>query len=129
MPLFAGREFTLDEIKGTIKLLDYYRRFLKSECVKCHNPESRHGNLLTKDQARQRLRFLVNVAINRKACIPDVACRKQESSYQMDLWRDCQEVRMHFNAIGRPRIWGLNGKRFRTDEIQKRYGHLLRDNE
>lgn len=120
---FAGKPVTRDEVRATIGLLRYYRRFIASDFEQCKDPESRWGRTLTKPDAERRLAFLVNVAINRKAGIPDVAGRKQESDYQTDLWRDHDELRRHRRERLVP--WGLNGRRFRTPEVQRRFGHLL----
>jgi hypothetical protein len=120
---FAGKQVTNEQIKATTGLLKFYRRFLGSDHERCKNPEQRFGNPMTRDEARDRLAFLVNVAINRKAGIPDVAGRKQESDYQAALWRECHEIRGHFAR--RRKLWGLNGRRFQTDILQARYGHLL----
>jgi hypothetical protein len=128
MPMFAGARCTIEQIRGTIKLLDYYRRFLASDCTRCFNPEQRWPREeMTKDQARRRLRFLTNTSINRKAGVPDVVGRRQTYEYQNTLRRECQQVNDHFNHRRRP--WGLNGRRFETDILQKRYGHIFADYE
>jgi hypothetical protein len=49
--------------------------------------------------------------------------RKLDPSYQTELAHDAQELRDH--AKTRRRLWGLNGRRWRTDVVQKRLGHLL----
>ena len=94
---FAGEPVTKSQVAGTLKLLRYYRDFLASDCELCRNPESQWADTLTKGQARRRLRFLVNTAINRKAGVPDVACRKQDADYQAGLRRDCNRVRDRVN--------------------------------
>src|SRR5208337_1802796 len=101
MPTLAGAEVTVPQIRGTIKLLDYYRRFLKSECGRCVDAEDRHrtGSTMTKEQVRRRLSFLVLTAINRKAGIPD-------PDNDIELWRDCQlvqHVAVHRCCCGYPR--------------------------
>lgn len=119
-PTIAGTPVTIAQVRGTIKLLDFYRRFLKSACERCVNPEDRYGNAMTQAQARRRLSFLVNLAINRKAGIPD-------PEDDIELWRDCQ-LAQHLvhrnNPSGLQWRW-TNMRRFRTRWIQKRYGHLL----
>ena len=79
--MFAGTPTTLETVRATVAMLRFYRAFLASgpEYEKCKNPEFRHGEPMTRDQVRHRLRLLINTAINRKAGIPDVACRKQET--------------------------------------------------
>ena len=123
MPTIAGQEVTLCQVRGTVKLLDYYRRFLKSECRGCYNPEDRYrtGDTMTKEQARRRLSFLVLTAINRKAGIPD-------PDNDIELWRDCQLVQhlVHRNNPSGSQWRWTNMRKFRTRWIQKRYGNLLR---
>jgi hypothetical protein len=102
------------------------RAFLASECERCRDIEDSWGTReYTRDGARARLGFLVNTAINRKAGEPDARCRKQETAYLTKVRRDCEGVRDAVNH--RRRAWGLNGRRWETDEIQARYGHLLGD--
>jgi hypothetical protein len=62
--------------------------------------------------------MLLHVAINRKAGIPDIACRKQESDYQIAIARDCRRV--HDKIRHRVRVY-----QFETAEIRARFGHLL----
>jgi hypothetical protein len=124
MPTLAGAEVTTAQVRGTIKLLDYYRRFLKSECGRCVDAEDRHrtGSTMTKEQVRRRLSFLVLTAINRKAGIPD-------PDNDIELWRDCQLVQ-HLVHRNNPSglVWRWhNMRKFRTRWIQKRYGYLLRE--
>jgi len=52
--------------------------------------------------------------------------RKLNPEYQVELERDAQELREH--AAWRRSLWGLNGRRWRTDAVQRRLGHLLLDN-
>lgn len=123
MPMIAGKAVTLEQVRGTLWMLRYYREFLRSNCERCPNPEDRQGNSLTKDQARRRLAFLINVALNRKAGIDGT-----ERPIDIELWRDCQLVQ---HLIHRNNPSGLqwrwhNMRKFRTDRIQKRYGHLLK---
>jgi hypothetical protein len=128
MAVFAGVGCTVEQIRGTVKLIRYYRQFIRSNYEKCHDPTGQWASdPLTKDRAQRRLTSMIHLAINRKAGIPEVSGRKQESIYQLELRRDCDEIREHRRR--RRRLWGLNGRRFRTDEIQARYGHLLADND
>jgi hypothetical protein len=120
MPTLAGVTVTIPQVKGTLGLLGYYRRFLWSNCTRCRNPEERFWSDMTKEQVRRRLGFLVNTAINRKVGIPD-----PESD--IELWRDCQLVQhlIHRNNPSGLQWRWTNMKKFRTSRIQKRYGHLL----
>lgn len=121
MTAIAGTPVTLPQVRATLKLLRYYRRFLESNSLRCHHPERGGwlGESMSKDEARTRLAFLVNVAINRKAGIPDVVGRKQESDYQVQQYRDCRKVREKISRRVR-----INGG-FETPEIRRRYRHLL----
>lgn len=114
---FAGQMTTLGRIRGTIRLLRYLRLFLASDCSRAKHP-SQWGETLTKIEAGRFLSMLLNVAINRKAGIPDVACRKQESDYRASSWRDCQRVRDRVNRR-------VVVRQFETAEIRRRYGHLI----
>jgi hypothetical protein len=116
---FAGAMTTLGRVRGTIRLLRYLRLFLSSECTRAKHP-SQWGDTLTKPEARRLLSILIHVAISRKAGIPDVACRKQESDYQASLWRDCYAVRDRVNRR-------VIVRRFETAEIRRRYGHLIHE--
>ena len=119
---WAGRWHRKDAITGTLKILRSYRAFLSSaEFTYCPNFDRDNiwsGDVMTKDQVRAHLAFLVNVSINRKANIPDVVGRKQESFYQDRLARDCRAVRERINH--RVRVYS-----FDTREIRNRYRHLL----
>jgi len=97
MPLtIAGKPVTCRQVRHTIKYLRAAR-----------------AGLTIRDAS-----WLVNVAINRKAGIPDVACRKQESDYQASLYRDAARLM----AITRNRV---RHYQFETAEIRGRFGHLL----
>jgi len=126
MIMFAGKAFSAAQIKGATKLLRYYRAFVESDKEEARDPEGQWGyGTITKGQARHRLKYLINVAINRKAGIPDVSCRKQESNYQRDLWWDAHEIRQWRRYRNVPA--GLHRGKFRTAEVQKRCGHIWRE--
>jgi hypothetical protein len=72
MTKIAGCPATAEQIRGTIRMLSYYRNFIRSNCTHCKDPglsgrDAWMGNTMTKEQAQRRLWFLVNTAINRKA--------------------------------------------------------------
>lgn len=104
---FAGKEVTRSQVMGTTLALREYRR------------KANAGDAF----AAGCLAMILHVAINRKAGIPDVPSRKHDTQYQWDLYHDCKEIRDHLAWRRRP--WGLNGRRWRTADIQARYGHLL----
>ena len=122
MPMFAGKSFTIEQIRGTANLLRYYRRFLKSNYERCRVVENADWfpdpDGMTKAKVRRRLAFLVHVAINRKAGVPDAVGRKQDTDYQRSLWRDVRAVRDKVNRR-------VIVRQFETPEIRTRYGHLL----
>ncbi len=107
------------QVRNTINLITYYRRFLRSDCTRMVQPESGWMRTeLSKDEARRRLHFLVNVAINRRAGIPDEQGRKQRHEYQIEQYRDCQAVR---ECVQHRRIV----RQFATRVVRERFGHLL----
>jgi hypothetical protein len=120
----AGSEVTLGQVRATVRMLDYFRRFLRTDVDRMIDPLS--GWMRTEldhDGARAKLAFLIHTAINRRAGVPDRVGRKQEADYQAAIQRDCRGVNDAINHRRRP--WGLNGRRWETDEIQARYGHLV----
>lgn len=59
-------------IAATLATIKHFRAFLSSNCRIMHDPYSGWmKNELTKEQAQKKLTWLINVAINRKAGIPD----------------------------------------------------------
>ena len=57
---------------ATLALLQHFRNFLKSDCAEMRDPyDSWQERMLNKEQARRKLHWLIDVAINRKAGIPD----------------------------------------------------------
>ena len=60
------------QIRATKALLQHFRQFLASDCTHMHNPITGwKRETLDKQQARQKLSWLINIAINRKAGITD----------------------------------------------------------
>lgn len=120
MPFFAGILVTNPQVKATLATLRYYRAFVRSDeqYAECRALERRWDSRLTRQAAQERLGWLVNVAINRKAGIPDVACRKQASDHQAALYRDAGRLM----AITRHRV---RHYQFETAEVRRRFGHLL----
>lgn len=60
------------EIRATLALLRHYRAFSASDCQSMRDPTTGwHGVELDKPAAAHRLRWLVLVAINRKAGVPE----------------------------------------------------------
>jgi hypothetical protein len=109
-------------LRNTIRLLSYYRRFLRSDCRECVDPEdpSPFGRL-TKDRARRRLHFLIDVAVNRKAGIPDEPFPKCAADYQVRLRGDQSRLQ---DVARRVRVY-----QFETAEVRRRFGHFLASRE
>jgi hypothetical protein len=111
-------------------MLRYYRAFLRSdprkyrECAKITIGVRRlrdalfFGQTMDRDETRRWLGHIVNVAINRKAGIPDSGRRKRDPAYQIQLRRDCAYIRKWLNH--RLRFYSLE-----TPEMRRRYGHLV----
>jgi hypothetical protein len=130
MPTIAGEPVTLAEVKGTLSMLRYYRAFLRSdprkygECaritvgVRSARDALFLGQTMDRDETRRWLGYIVNMAINRKAGIPDEGRRKRDPDYQIRLRRDCAYIRNWLNH--RMRFYSLE-----TPEMRKRYGHLV----
>jgi hypothetical protein len=76
------------------------------------------GQTMDRDETRRWLGYIVNIAINRKAGIPDWGCRKRDPEYQIRLRRDCVDVRNWVNH--RMRFYSLE-----TAEIRKRFGDMV----
>ncbi len=105
-------------IRSTVSLLKHFKAFLASKATRMKDPYSEFGVYLNRDQATNKLRWLIHVAINRKAGRPDVPGRKYASDYQARLLRDAGRVRdklKHRVVI----------HQFETREVERRLGHLL----
>ncbi|MBU6231365.1 hypothetical protein KGP36_01750 [Patescibacteria group bacterium] len=78
---YAGKEVSALAVSETARMLRYYRRFIREGLPgqQCRDLEDEwRSNTFTKEQAQQRLSFLVNVAINRKAGLPDITPEEEE---------------------------------------------------
>jgi hypothetical protein len=108
-------------ISSTLITLKYFKAFLRSNCERMIDPYSDwQRRELTKEQAKNKLQWLINVAINRKAGIPDIPSRKYSDEYQTDLKRDYYSL---YNKItNRIVVYSFN-----LPEMNKRFGHLLSD--
>jgi hypothetical protein len=116
MATYANVTCTTQQIRATVRLLRYYRAFLDSGETLCRDIEGGYGTM-SHHQVKRRLPFLLHVAINRRAGIPDVACRKQESDYQVGLYRDSWRLR---DIARRVRVY-----QFESQEVRRRCAHLL----
>ena len=122
---FAGREFTKEQITATLAMFRRFREFIRAEpgyYIRDPRYQGWFSVHMTQDAAQKWLAERVNIAINRKAG-EEPKWRRLSDEWQDWMRHDCREIRAHIND--RVRLWGLNGRRFATDIIQKRYGHLL----
>lgn len=102
-------------IVGTLKLLRHFQAFFRSGCYEMADPIGGWGHYLTQPQARHKLTWLINMAINRKAGIPDEPSRKYGPDYQRGLLQDANQLNSP-----RLRIYFLN-----TPELRRRFSHRL----
>ena len=79
------------EIRG-ICGKDHCSRTEPSRCFLCSGAGRWH-----RDETRRWLGYIVNMAINRKAGIPDEGRRKRDPDYQIRLLRDCVYIRNWLN--------------------------------
>lgn len=108
----AYQDATADQIRATVALLQHFRAFLASDCAEMRDPISGWADdRLTKDQARRRLAWLVNVAILRRAgWIEDrhsreIAPANHRGSFPRRRTGDAQRhLRQLADKINRPRL-------------------------
>lgn len=110
-------------IAGTLATLRWYRSFIRSGSESAINPgrsgrEAWRGETMTRAEAQRQLTDLIDVAINRKAGVPDVIGRRDESSHLISLRRDQRRL----EDIRRIR---LRVYQFETAEVRARFSHLL----
>jgi hypothetical protein len=118
---FAGKEVSKEGVQRTVALLKHFRAFLASDCQLMSDPlagfDTRCSLHLTKERARRLLHYIIDVAINRKAGIPDFPHEKCHLDFQNRLRRDQQRLKDIHNRI---RVY-----QFETKEVQRRFSHLL----
>ena len=104
-------------IAASRALLAHFRAFLASDCLEMRDPTQPHwlDIRLNKAAAQRKLTWLVNMAVNRKAGVPDVRGRKQDPDYLRGLGHDAWQA-------NRPR---LVVRRFNTPELNRRLAHRL----
>lgn len=119
--IYAGVTVTRGQVRHTIALLRYFREFRQSGEGLCQDPTSEwRYNRLSQAQARRKRDFLIHVAINRRAGLPDEPFKRGEADYMWRAWRDQQNL--HYILTTRLRVY-----QFETHEVRRRYGHLLAD--
>lgn len=89
-------------VAATVALLKHYRAFVRSDCGRMRDPEHKWPpHEYNRDQAQNRLSYLVNMAINRKAGILDP---EHLTGVQLDdvkrqarrVWLDDPELPAHY---------------------------------
>jgi hypothetical protein len=110
-------KFDHKAIVATLGLLKYYKRFLASDCIEAQCPISGYGFYITKPEAEQKLIWLIQMAINRKAGIPDQFGKRDDIDYVGKLRRD--QIALQ-NIRRRIRVY-----QFETKEVRSRFSHLL----
>lgn len=104
-------------ISATLCLLKWFKAFIASDYEQANDPINEFGFYFTRPEAKKKLHWLVQMAINRKAGIPDRRGRKDDPDYQIKLYRDQQRLKDIARNI---RVY-----QFETREVKKRFSHLL----
>ena len=105
-----------EAIASTAQLLRHFRAFIRSPYKRMRDPIAGWERYLDRQEAQHELRWLINIAINRKAGIPDETA--QQAHYYMLLCRDRNRLVQWLNK--RVRFYC-----FETDLMRRRYGHLV----
>ena len=112
----------VEKIRATVKLLQYYRAFFRSDCREAKDPQQ-WGSYLNKTQARlsgrqarRRLHWLIDVAINRKS---GVEC--QQRCCDPLTWIGWRRDQQRLQGIHRR----IRVYQFETEEVKTRFSHLL----
>jgi hypothetical protein len=128
---YAYARSSHESIVATLALLRHFRSFLGSSATAMLDPYEvgdwgNGANRLDKPAAQRKLTWLVNVAVNRKAGMPDVPlnhrgkpARRALSEHQIHLRRDFYRLQ---DMAKRIRVY-----QFETPEVQQRFGHRLAD--
>lgn len=74
-----------NEIAGTTALVRHFRAFMRSSAPQMRDPyDEWQSRTLNKKEAQRKLAFLIDVAINRKAGVPDAFNSELEGRHQAD---------------------------------------------
>jgi hypothetical protein len=134
--LFEAESATLDSADGaylgvekqaisaTKALLQYFRDFIASDAKFAKVPESAYGwtaagEIMDKDEAKRRLRSLIDIAINRKAGIPDLT--PEQDKRLADYAHDARTISDYLTK--RIRHTGARNL-LRTPEMKAKYPHI-----
>ena len=106
------------QTQTTLALLKHFRAFLTSDCKEMRDPYAGWtGFRLTKTQAKQKLSWLVETAINRKAGLPD-------PDRALDI-KQRRDQRILHDMMSRPRRHWPGITSFETRQAQCRFGRAL----
>lgn len=134
--LFEAESATLDSADGaylgvekqaisaTKALLQYFRDFIASDAKFAKVPESAYGwtavgDVMDKEEAKRRLRSLIDIAINRKAGIPDLT--PEQDKRLADYAHDARTISDYLTK--RIRHTGARNL-LRTPEMKAKYPHI-----
>lgn len=111
-------------ISATKALLQYFRDFIASDAKFAKVPESAYGwtaagEIMDKDEAKRRLRSLIDIAINRKAGIPDLT--PEQDKRLADYAHDARTISDYLTK--RIRHTGARNL-LRTPEMKAKYPHI-----
>ena len=112
---WCGKEVTRAQVQAMIKLLRYYRDFLKSDCKKAIIPNDIFQDTMGREEARRRLDSMIHTAINWKAGI--ILPRKASCDYQIPWRRDQQRLADIHRRI---RVY-----QFESQEVKARFSDRL----
>jgi hypothetical protein len=116
MTSYAGVPCTHEQIRGTLTLLRWYRAFINGDYEKARIP-GEWGMYMNREEAKRRLMYMLEVAINRRGRLPEKRGCKDDYDYQIRLRRDQDRLRqIHHRVIVR---------QFETAEVRSRFAHLL----
>jgi len=111
-------------ISATKALLQYFRDFLASDAKFAKVPTSAYGwttegEVMDKDEAKRRLRSLIDIAINRKVGIPDLT--PEQDKRLADYAHDARTISDYLTK--RIRHTGARNL-LRTAEMKAKYPHI-----
>jgi len=103
-------------IRATLALLRHFRASLASDCERMRDPTQPRwlADELDKAAARRKLAWLVDVAVNRKAGVPDSCGRRDTAEHRARLSRDKRRAEARQYVA-----------RFETPEANARLAHRV----
>jgi len=105
-------------VHATVCMLRFYRDFVRSGRERVQDPGAWYPKMLSRQEAAERVAWLVNTAICRKSGAFPPRGRKWTEEYQIGLRRD--QNRLEDRRERRGSIY-----QFETPELTRRFGALL----